>query len=236
MRILIIEDSHDIAANIGDFLIIHKHDVDFAYDGELGLNLATNHTFDMIILDINLPKIDGFSLCKKLRDEYQLNIPILMLTARGSLADKVTGFNVGAWDYLVKPFALEELGLRINALVLRQKVNQPQLITIDDLTLDISNHQVIRNKQNIPMHKACILILELLMRSSPNIVSRQDLTYLLWGDNPPDSNPLRTHIHEIRSQLDKPFAYPMLRTVRGKGYQIVSKHKTKLRTITDEKK
>ena len=222
MRILIIEDQHDIAANIGDFLEIHQHQVDFADNGELGLNLAAQDNFDLIILDINLPKMDGFSVCQKLRQEYQVETPVLMLTARSSLADKITGFNAGAWDYLVKPFALEELLLRINALSLRKKANQAKVLEIDDLKLDLSNWQVTRAQTTIPMHKACMQILEMLMRSSPQIVNRRDLEYLLWGDTPPDSNPLRTHMHELRSQLDKPFDFAMLKTVRGVGYQLIT--------------
>ncbi len=222
MRILIIEDNRDIAANIGDFLSINQHHVDFAEDGENGLYLATTLPFDLIILDINLPKLDGFSLCKKLRQQYNNAVPILMLTARDALADKITGFNAGAWDYLVKPFALQELNLRINALMLRQKTNQPNLLQIGDLTLDSNSQQVKRADCTIHLHQASIQILELLMRSSPNIVSRLDMEYLLWGENPPDSNPLRTHIHEIRQKVDKPFVSPMLQTIRGKGYRLVA--------------
>ena len=221
MRILIIEDHHDIAANIGDFLEIHGHHIDFADNGELGLNLATQHVFDVIILDINLPKIDGFKLCQKLRQDYQIDTPVLMLTARSSLADKITGFSVGAWDYLVKPFALQELSLRINALIMRQKTNQTKIITVGNLSLDINNWQASRNGKKIQMHKACMQILEMLMRSSPQIVARKELEYLLWGDSPPESSPLRTHMHELRRKLDKPFDYAMLKTVRGLGYRIL---------------
>jgi DNA-binding response OmpR family regulator len=226
MRILIIEDQPDIAANIGDFLEIHNHYVDFAGNGELGLNLAAQDNFDLIILDINLPKMDGFSVCQNLRQDYKLETPVLMLTARSSLADKITGFNAGAWDYLVKPFALEELLLRINALSLRKEANQAKVIEIDDLKLDLNNWKVTRAQRIIPMHKACMQILEMLMRSSPQIVNRRDLEYLLWGDTPPDSNPLRTHMHELRSQLDKPFDFAMLKTIRGVGYQLITQRGT----------
>jgi DNA-binding response OmpR family regulator len=223
MRILIIEDHHDIAANIGDFLEIQGHLVDFAVNGEQGLNLATTENFDLIILDINLPRMDGFSVCQKLRNEYQSQIPVLMLTARAALADKIKGFEAGAWDYLVKPFALEELMLRINALALRKDSNQSKTLKVGTLVLDITNWQVSRDERPVEMHKACLQILELLMRSSPNIVPRKDLEYLLWGEDPPDSNPLRTHMHELRSKLDKPFDYPLIQTVRGLGFKLVQK-------------
>lgn len=222
MRILIIEDNRDIAANIGDFLSINQHHVDYAEDGEQGLRLASTLSFDLIILDINLPKLDGFSLCEKLRQQYNCDVPILMLTARDTLADKITGFNAGAWDYLIKPFALQELNLRINALMLRQKSNQPNELQVGDLILDCRSQLIKRANQTIDLHQASIKILELLMRSSPNIVSREEMEYLLWGENPPDSNPLRTHIHEIRRKIDKPFATTMLQTHRGKGYCLVA--------------
>ncbi len=221
MRVLIIEDHHDIAANIGDFLEIQGHLVDYADNGEQGLKLAITQEFDLIILDINLPRMDGFSVCQKLRNEHQSQVPVLMLTARAALADKITGFNAGAWDYLVKPFALEELMLRINALALRKDSNQNKTLKIGSLELNITNWQVSRDDIQIEMHKACLQILELLMRSSPNIVPRKDLEYLLWGENPPDSNPLRTHMHELRRKLDKPFDEPMIETVRGLGYKLI---------------
>jgi DNA-binding response OmpR family regulator len=223
MRILIIEDHHDLAANIGDFLEIQGHLVDFAVNGEQGLSLAISKKFDLIILDINLPKMDGFNVCEKLRNEYQSQVPVLMLTARAALADKIKGFKAGAWDYLVKPFALEELMLRINALALRKNSILSKTLKLGPLVLDTTNWQVSRDAVPIVMHKACIQILELLMRSSPNVVPRKDIEYLLWGENPPDSNPLRTHMHELRRSLDKPFKYPMIQTIRGIGYKLDAK-------------
>ena len=223
MRILIIEDHHDLAANIGDFLEIQGHLVDFAVNGEQGLSLAISKKFDLIILDINLPKMDGFNVCEKLRNEYQSQVPVLMLTARAALADKIKGFKAGAWDYLVKPFALEELMLRINALALRKDSILSKTLKLGPLVLDTTNWQVSRDAVPIVMHKACIQILELLMRSSPNVVPRKDIEYLLWGENPPDSNPLRTHMHELRRSLDKPFKYPMIQTIRGIGYKLDAK-------------
>ena len=222
MRLLLVEDHPDLAGNIGDYLTALGHDVDFADNGELGLALATSQSFDVIILDINLPKMDGFTLCRKLKGEFQLDTPVLMLTARGALTDKITGFQAGALDYLVKPFALEELKLRIDALMQKLNLNRPKVLSVDDLSLDVSNWQVSRAGQAIMMHKACMQILELLMRSSPHVVSRQDLEYLLWGDLSPQSNPLRSHIHELRKAIDKPFDFAMLQTVKGVGYRLIS--------------
>lgn len=222
MRLLIIEDNPDIAGNVGDYLELQGHTVDYASDGVMGLRLATEHVFDAIILDINLPRLDGFQVCQKLRQEYQLETPVLMLTARDSLADKVTGFEMGAWDYLVKPFELKELELRLEALGLRQASEQNRTLTVGELTLNLDQLQATRNSQLLNLHRASLKLLEILMRASPNVVSRNELEYALWGENPPDSDPLRSHIHELRRELDKPFKFAMLQTRRGIGFALIS--------------
>jgi len=222
MRVLIVEDNQDIAGNIGDFLSYKGHTVDFAANGNEGLRLAVNKVFDVIVLDINLPGMDGFELCRQLRTEHQATTPVLMLTSRNSLADKMIGFEVGAWDYLVKPFALEELQLRLNALKLRQQADQPIQIELGELSLNTTIWEATRAGKTLKLHKACLRILEVLMRAAPNVVSRKELEYLLWADTPPESNPLRSHLHELRKVLDKPFRFAMLRTVHGVGYRLIS--------------
>lgn len=223
MRILIIEDNPDIAGNIGDYLTAKGHDVDYAGNGQEGLRLATESSFDTLVLDINLPRMDGFELCRRLRRDYSLDTPVLMLTARGSLVDKATGFDAGAWDYLVKPFALEELEMRLNALALRQDAARAAPIRLGDLVLDTASWSATRAGKPLALHNAAMRILELLMRAAPNVVSRRELEYLLWGDSPPESNPLRSHLHELRKTLDRPFDFSMLRTVHGVGYKLVDK-------------
>lgn len=220
MRILIIEDNPDIAGNIGDYLELHKHIVDFASDGIMGLQLATQQTFDVIILDINMPRMDGFEVCKRLRQDHQLDTPILMLTARDSLADKTTGFELGAWDYLIKPFELKELVMRINALKLRQTPNRSRTLHVGNLTLNLDTWQATREGKELNLHRASLKILEMLMRASPNTVPRQEIEFYLWGDHPPSSDPLRSHMHELRRELDKPFAKNMLTTMRGVGFAL----------------
>lgn len=224
MKILIVDDNADIAANIGDYLELKGHIVDFASNGLLGLKLASENNFDAIVLDINLPGIDGFQLCQKLRTEYQCNTPILMATARGSLADKVIGFELGAWDYLVKPFELKELELRLKSLSLRNSSKQIRMMTIGDLSLNTTSWQAKRAGKKLDLHRASLRILDMLMRASPNVVSRQDLEYLLWGENPPDSDPLRSHMHELRRELDKDFDFKMLKTLRGIGFALISEN------------
>jgi len=215
MRILIVEDNPDIAGNIGDYLELTGNSIDFASDGVMALRLATEHVFDAIILDINLPRLDGFTVCEKLRQEHQLETPILMLTARDSLADKVTGFNLGAWDYLVKPFELKELEVRIAALALRKRPIANRVLTIGDLTLNVDQWTAARKGKQLNLHSASLKLLEVLMRASPNVVPRSELEYLLWGDDPPGSDPLRSHIHELRKELDKRWLC-INRTKRGR--------------------
>lgn len=220
MRILIVEDNPDIASSVGDYLEMKGHSIDFASDGVMGLRLATEHPFDVIVLDINMPRMNGFEVCRQLREEHELDTPILMLTARDSLTDKVTGFQLGAWDYLVKPFELKELAVRIDALELRQAPSRSRLLTVGDLNLNLDSWQANREDKTLDLHRASLRILEVLMRASPNVVSRQDLEYLLWGDVPPDSDPLRSHMYELRREIDKDFDLKMLRTLRGVGFAL----------------
>lgn len=222
MRILVVEDNPDIAGSIADYLELQGHITDFASDGVMGVHLATEHHFDAIILDVNMPRMNGFEVCKQLRREHQLDTPILMLTARDSLADKTTGFRLGAWDYLVKPFELKELVLRLDALKLRKLPNRSRILTVGDLSLNIDKWQARREDKLLDLHSAALRILEMLMRASPNAVSRHDLEFLLWGDNPPDSDPLRSHMYELRCELDKPFEFKMLKTMRGIGFALSS--------------
>jgi len=222
MRILIVEDRDDIAASIGDYLELQGHVIDFAGDGVMGLRLAVENKFDAIILDINMPRMDGFEMCRQMRDKHQLDTPVLMLTARDALADKVLGFELGAWDYLVKPFELKELAMRLEALKLRQAPNRSRVLRVGDLSLNLDKWQASREDKILELHRASLRILEMLMRASPNAVSRHDLEFFLWGDHPPSSDPLRSHMYELRRELDKPFEWKMLKTMRGIGFALRS--------------
>lgn len=220
MRILIIEDNPDIAGNIGDYLEFQGHVVDYASDGVMGLGLAVESVFEAIILDINLPKMDGFEVCRQLREVHDMDTPVLMLTARDSLADKVNGFQLGAWDYLVKPFELQELSIRLEALKLRLQPNRNRQIVIADLTLDLDSWQAYRQGKLLDLHRASLRILEVLMRASPNAVPRGELEFMLWGDEAPESDPLRSHMYELRREIDKAFNSSMLKTLRGIGFAL----------------
>lgn len=222
MRVLIIEDNADIVANLTEYLGEDKYDLDCAYDGLTGLHLATTIIYDVIILDLNLPGIDGVTLCRRLREDGQITTPIIMLTARHTVDDKILGLHAGADDYLVKPFSLGELEARIQAIVRReQKYRSSDSLSVGDLTFNLQRLEVKRDGKIIILSSVLLKILEKLMRSSPNVVTKAELEYAVWKDNPPDSDSLRTHIHSLRATIDKPFERPLLSTIHGIGYRLM---------------
>lgn len=221
LRILVVEDNVDIAENIGDYLEQQGHILDFAMDGIGGLHLAVTHEFDVIVLDIMLPGMDGLTFCRKLRNEADNRTPVLMLTARDTLSDKLEGFDAGADDYLVKPFALEELAARIGVLARRSSQILPSRLRLADLEVDTGKMQVQRAERKIELNRACLKILIMLLQAHPNVVTRKELEQALWGDDPPDSDALRSHIYTLRSAIDRPFKHALLETVYGVGYRLV---------------
>ncbi|HET8898806.1 MAG TPA: response regulator transcription factor [Rhodanobacteraceae bacterium] len=221
MRVLVIEDNNDIATNIGDYLEDHGHIVDFAADGITGLHLAVVHDFDTIVLDLMLPGMDGLEVARKLRQEAHKQTPILMLTARDSLAQKLTGFDSGADDYMTKPFALQELGARLEVLARRGKGPQSRVLKVADLTYNLDTLTVTRAGKSIQLNPIGLKLLQALMESSPSVVTRQDLEHRVWGEELPDSDSLRVHIHGLRALIDKPFDKPLIHTRHGIGYRMV---------------
>ncbi|MBU4353067.1 MAG: response regulator transcription factor [Nanoarchaeota archaeon] len=220
MRILVVEDHQDLAENIGDYLEGQGHVLDFALDGIGGLHLALTEDYDVIVLDVMLPVMDGLTLCRKLREEAEKYTPVLMLTARDTLLDKLSGFDAGTDDYLVKPFALEELSARLHALVKRTVQNPQTLLRVDDIVINTGTMIVRREGQPIELNRVCLKILVRLMKAHPNVVLRRDLEHALWGDMPPGSDSLRSHIYTLRRKIDKPFSHPLLHTVHGIGFKI----------------
>lgn len=220
MRILIIEDNSDLAANIYDFLEARGHTLDAAADGVTGLHLAVVNDYDAIVLDIMLPGINGFDVCKKLRQEANKQTPILMLTARDTLNDKLAGFAIGADDYLIKPFELQELEVRLIALQRRSAGPSTRKLTVGDLNFDMDTLSVKRQDRSITLTPTGLKILELLMRKSPHVVSRREIEHMLWGDEPPDSDAIRSHMHTLRVAIDHPFDKPLIHTVHGIGFRL----------------
>jgi len=218
MRVLIIEDNRDIAANLGDFLSDRDHEVDYAYDGVTGLHLAIVNEFDCIVLDLSLPGMDGLEVARKLRQDVRKETPILMLTARDQLDDKLAGFDSGADDYLVKPFELKEVDARLAVLARRGKRIKPRELTVEDLEFNLETLTVRREGKRVDLNPIGLKLLEKLMSASPAVVTRRDLEHHVWGEELPDSDSLRVHIHSLRSAIDKPFSFPLIHTRHGIGY------------------
>lgn len=221
MRILLIEDSPDIAANIGEYLEQQRVTVDYAFSGPLGLRLALEHACDVIVLDLHLPGLDGLSVCSRLRREARRYTPVLMLTSRDATADKLAGFEAGADDYLTKPFALEELHARLKVLASRAKRFEHPVLQVADLHYDTASLVVQRGGRTLDVTPSGLRLLAALMRASPAVLSRAELEQQLWGDNPRDSDSaLRLHIHALRAAIDQHEKVKLLQTVHGIGYRL----------------
>lgn len=221
MHLLIIEDNPDIIANLYGYLEPLGYTLDVARSGTAGVAGALAARHDAIVLDLTLPGLDGLDVCRVLRKEHRLATPILMLTARDTVQNKIDGFEVGADDYLVKPYSLPELDARLKALVRRSRQETVDyVLAFDTLRLDTSTGQVSRDGQALTLTPTGYKILAALMRIAPRLMTRQALEREVWGDHPPDSDALRTHIHALRQAIDKPFARPLLVTVAGSGYRL----------------
>jgi len=219
LRILLIEDQRDIAANIWDFLEFRGFVMDHAADGVSGLRMALDGSSDVIVLDLGLPKLDGLDLCRALREAGR-DTPVLMLTARDTLDDKLAGFAEGADDYLVKPFAMRELEARIRALHRRGHLQHGDVMRVADLSLDPVQLQVERDGRKLTLTRAGFVLLEALLRRSPHVVRHADLAHALWGEGGGDIATLHTHLSVLRSVIDRPFKLQLLHTVHGFGYRI----------------
>ncbi len=225
MQVLIIEDNAEIATNIGTYLETKGHTIDFAADGVTGLHLAISNTYHVVVLDLMLPGMDGLDVCRKLRESSSLHIPILMLTARDTIEDVLQGFEAGSDDYLIKPFSLQELEVRIEALHRRasRQFDNP-ILTVADVEVNLEKHTIKRAGNNVQLKPTTMRILVHLMRNTHRVVTRKELESEIWGDTPPEGDPLRAHIYNIRNMLDKPFDKKLVHTIHGVGYRIAKQN------------
>lgn len=221
-NILLVEDDFDLAGNLIDYFQGRGYQVTYARNGGIALHELVDHSFDLIILDVNLPGIDGFSLCSRLRREDGLAIPILMLTAASTLEDRLVGFDAGADDYLIKPFELKELEARIYALLRRsvRQVLKSETVRYGELSLDPSQFQAYYGGKRLELTTMGFRILLQLAKAAPSIVTRDELELALWRGEPPGSDALRSHIFTIRKELSSHGSGVELVTVRGVGYKI----------------
>jgi DNA-binding response OmpR family regulator len=219
--ILIVEDHMAIAEMVGEFLEARGYEVDFARDGADALRLTAENTYDAILLDRSLPRVDGLDVCRRIRAEQRRSTPILMLTARDTLDDKVTGLEAGADDYLTKPFAIQELEARLRALIRRERRQVGgEVLKVADLVLDPASLRVTRGGTELQLSPIGLRLLTILMRESPRVVSRQEIEREIWGNGLPDSDTLRSHLYNLRKTIDKPFDKQLLHTVQSAGYRV----------------
>lgn len=219
--ILLVEDHRDIAEMVYGHLEGCGYQVDYAGDGVVALQLASDNDYDLIVLDLMLPRMDGVEVCRRLREESRRDLPVLMLTARDTVEDKVAGLDAGADDYLVKPFELKELEARIRALLRRRRGQVAhECLEVADLMLDTGTWRVTRAGETLALTPIGMKMLTVLMRAAPNVVSRAQLEREVWGEGLPDSDTLRSHLYMLRKAVDRPFPEPLIETVAGAGYRL----------------
>ncbi len=225
MRILVVEDNRRLNNSLKTSLEEDGYAVDAAYDGEDGEEFALAAPYDLILLDVMLPKKDGFSLCRDLRQQG-INAPILMLTARDTVDDRVDGLDSGADDYLVKPFSMHELRARLRALLRRNQAEKTAELQVGDLVMDPANHRVQRGGIPIDLTPREFAILEYLMRSPNRILTRELIEAHVWNfDFVSGSNVVDVYIRRLRRKIDDPFDVKLLETVRGVGYRLLPPEK-----------
>lgn len=222
LSILIIEDNAQLAANLYDYLEACGHRLDAAPDGLSGLHLASTRDYDAIVLDWNLPRLDGLSVLRRLRGEAGRMVPVVMLTAREQVGDKIDGFESGLDDYLVKPAALPEIEVRLRSLVARRRHAGAagNVLRVGDLTFDLGTMQALRAERRLTLTRTGRRLLELLMRESPQVVTRARLERAAWGDAVPGSDLLRSHMYVLRRAIERDTEPPLLHTVAGMGYRL----------------
>jgi DNA-binding response OmpR family regulator len=221
MHILLVEDHQDIAENITDYLAARGDVVTHASDGLQGLALARSTPFDVIVLDVMLPGMDGISLCRRLRQDAGITCPVLLLTAKDLLSDKVAGFDAGADDYLIKPFSLVELSMRLKALTRRHTpVVTHTEVTVADLRFDLNTLEAERAGQAIKLNPTTRRLLSILIQNTHRVVTREELEHALWGYEIPEADVLRAHMHALRSAIDRGFSLRLLHTMHGTGYRL----------------
>jgi len=222
MRVLVIEDNRNLVANLFDYFEARGHVLDAAPDGVTGLHLASTQAHDVIVLDWMLPGLDGPEVLRRLREQHGRDTPVIMLTARDELPDKIAGFRAGADDYLTKPFALPELEVRLQALLARASGRVRRVLEVADLRLDLATLEATRAGRRLHLFPAGRKLLEVLMQASPAAVTRDRLEYALWGDDPPDGDMLRSHIYELRRSVDAPFETRLIQTLPRVGYRLAA--------------
>jgi len=227
IRMLIVEDHAGLTANLLEFFDEKRYVLDFASDGLTALHLTAVNTYDVIILDVMLPGVSGFDLCRRIRKDLHCATPVIMMTSKDQLSDKEQGFEVGADDYLVKPFDLRELQLRVHALYRRKSgFDKMPNVCIPGIQFDPGTSMV-RTDGGVELELSgtAAKIFELLIKTYPNYLSYADIQHQVWGDREVDMNTLRTHVYALRKLLHDTFRFQMIRTMHGRGYRLLPSEK-----------
>ncbi|WP_146490688.1 response regulator transcription factor [Vibrio sp. T20] len=220
MKILLVDDSFQISETIADYLELRNCIVDFAYNGQDALSIIEEQSFDVVVMDIMMPKMDGISAVKKIRSELNKTVPIIYLSAKDKLEDRLEGFDSGADDYLVKPFSLEELYARITALYNRTNKMVSAIATFKDIQINTEQKQVSLGSNQLKLPPIQYKILLLLIKKAPNLVTKSDIIEHIWGDSEPNSDALRSHMYGVRNAISKQDSQTQLETVFGKGFKL----------------
>ncbi|GHF99003.1 response regulator transcription factor [Thalassotalea marina] len=220
MKILVVEDNPVIGKQLVEFLNAQRWTVDLATTGELAISLCQQEIFDIVLLDLNLPGIDGLAVCQAIKHKAERNTPVLMLTARDAFEDKAKGFATGADDYLTKPYDLREVALRCQALTRRQDLLRSNTLQIGELTLHTADRTAFRHSQPLKLTQTGFIILKTLMEAYPEAVSRRVLMHNIWGDDIPDSDALKSHMYSLRNVVDKPFDKALIKTILNLGFKL----------------
>lgn len=219
--ILIVEDDIDIAQGIAEFLEAKSHQLDFAYNGKQALSLLEQNQYQLVLLDINLPFVDGFDVCRSMLTQHLTHTPVIIMSARSDEQDVLKGFDSGAWDYLVKPFSLAELSARISVCLakVQQNVMAKRETSKSSATLNHNDLSLCFEGKSLQLHQTGFELLKLLMENAPSVVKTSEIHRRLWPHETPDSDPLRANIYKLRKQLSQKFGQAFITTVRGVGYK-----------------
>ena len=221
--ILIVEDDIDIAQGIAEFLEVKNHELDFAYNGKQAMSLLSQNQYQLVLLDINLPFIDGFDVCRSMLTQHLTHTPVIIMSARSSEQDVLKGFDSGAWDYLVKPFSLAELSARVTACLAKAQVSTTIERKTESLCAKLNHNDLSFNfgGQSMQLHQIGFELLKLLMENAPSTVKTSEIHRRLWPHETPESDPLRANVYKLRKQLTQKFGQSFITTVRGVGYRFV---------------
>lgn len=218
--ILIVEDDVHIAQGLAEYLESFDYQLDFAYNGQQAMSHLDNSNYDLVLLDLNLPIIDGLDVCRALSQGNLAKIPVIITSARSDSNDVLAGFESGAWDYLVKPFSLAELAARIKVNLAKLEIMASAKLKYRGFTLDENSLLLCQEGTKVQLHRVGFSIMKTLMQSAPQIVQTEILLQKIWGDEKPTSDPLRAHVYKLRQQFTERFDNPLIVTVKGVGYRL----------------